>query len=605
MDRETAITEATVRRLARSQSFKRGEQYYKENTASDIIERGDTLRAEVEGSQPDPYQVTIELGETDINDTYCSCPYDHGGICKHRVAVLLTYLRDPDAVTHRPTAEDLLVDCDRDTLHTVLVELLDDHPELVTDVEQYLLTTTDQPIASDTATDASVDHHQSPDPDDIRQQVRDILDFSNTRGASNPRADMKDRVDDLSNFTDEAQSLIEAGEGEEALAVLEAIAEELMGEEWLQLSYDDSNRIFNILDELSATFTEALLTADLSDDRRDNWAGRLDDWADELAGYTRQPPFRVAAAAATRAWDHDGFQAILDGATEDSRLWEGDRPWYADDLTTARLSVLNRENRTDEYLRLAEADGQTDAYATKLIELGRVDDAIEHAFTHVATPKEALTIAQALQENGRPDAAIRVADRGLSQDGARKAELGAWLRDAAIEHDNEEAAMEAAVATFKSDPSLTAYQAAEEVTPESDWPSVRDDLLDYLATQSPERSTAHAHVEIFLHENRIDDAIAVAEQVGDDSVLERVVSEVREDRPDWAIDVCKEQAEPIIENGQSDRYQEAVDWLETARRAAQAAGKLDDWHDHIDTLRDRHNQKYKLAPMLDELRDEF
>lgn len=605
MDRETTITEATVRRLARSQSFERGEQYYEENAVSDIIERGDTLRAEVEGSQPDPYQVTIELGETDINDTYCSCPYDHGGICKHRVAVLLTYLRDPDAVTHRPTAEDLFADCDRDTLHTVLIELLDDHPELVTDVEQYLLTTTDQQIASDTATDTAAGHHQPPDPDDARQQVREILDFSNARGVSNPRADMKDRVDDLSNLTDDAWALIEAGEVEEALAVLEAITEELMGEEWLQLSYDDSNRIFDILDELSAAFTEALLMADLSEDRRESLADRLDNWADELAGYTRQPPFRVAATAATRAWNHDGLQAILDGATEDSRLWDGDRPWYADDLTTARLTVLDRENRTDEYLRLAEADGQTDAYAMKLLEIGRVDDAIEHTLTHVSTPAEAITIAQALQENGRPDAAIRVADQGLSQDGPRKAELGAWLRDVAIEHDDEETAMEAAVTTFKSNPSLTAYQAAEEVTPEPEWPSVRDDLLDYLATQSPERSTAHAHVEIFLCEDRIDDAIAVAEQDGHDSALERVVSEVWEGRPNWAIDVCKEQAEPIIENGQSDRYQEAVDWLKIAGRAAQTAGKLDDWQDHIDTLRDRHSQKYKLAPMLDELRDKF
>lgn len=605
MDRETAITEATVRRLSRSQSFERGERYYEANAVSDIIERGDTLRAEVEGSQPDPYQVTIELGETDINDTHCSCPYDHGGICKHRVAVLLTYLRDPDAVTHRPTAEDLLADCDRDALHTVLIELLDDHPELITDIEQSLLTTTDQQIASDTATDTAASHHQSPDPDDVRQQVREILDFSNARGASDPRADMEDRVDDLANRTDDAWVLIEAGEGEEALAVLEAIAEELMGEEWLQLSYDDSNRIFDILDELSAAFTEALLVADLSEDRRDNWADRLDGWADELAGYTRQPPFRVAAAAANRGWNHDGLQAVLDRATEDSRLWEGDRPWYADDLTTARLTVLDRENRTEEYLRLAEADGQTDAYATKLLEIGRVDDATEHALTHVSTPKGALTIAQALHENGRPDAAIRVADRALSQDGPRKAELGAWLRNVAIEHDDEEAAMEAAVTTFKSDPSLTAYQAAEEVTPEPDWPSVREDLLAYLATQSPGRSTAHAYIEIFLYADRIDDAIAVAEHAEHNPVLERVVSEVWEDRPDWAIDVCKEQVAPIIENGQSDRYQEAVDWLETAGRAAQTAGKLDDWHDHIDTLRDRHSQKYKLAPMLDELRDEF
>jgi len=53
---------------------------------------------------------------------------------------------------------------------------------------------------------------------------------------------------------------------------LEAIAEELLGEEWLRLSYDDSGVIFECLDELGAACTEAVLTADLASDERETGA---------------------------------------------------------------------------------------------------------------------------------------------------------------------------------------------------------------------------------------------------------------------------------------------------------------------------------------------
>jgi hypothetical protein len=47
----------------------------------------------------------------------------------------------------------------------------------------------------------------------------------------------------------------------------------------LRLSHDDSTAIFEFLDELSAAFAEALLTADLSDTDRDEWADQIAEWA--------------------------------------------------------------------------------------------------------------------------------------------------------------------------------------------------------------------------------------------------------------------------------------------------------------------------------------
>jgi Uncharacterized conserved protein len=81
-----------------------------------VVRRGDRVRADVEGSQYQPYTITINFDDVGVAHTDCSCPYDHGGICKHRVAVLLTCLRNPKRVRAQPPLSDLLADADRETL---------------------------------------------------------------------------------------------------------------------------------------------------------------------------------------------------------------------------------------------------------------------------------------------------------------------------------------------------------------------------------------------------------------------------------------------------------------------------------------------------------
>ncbi len=78
-----------------------GERLLGQGAVVESARRGETIRAAVEGSQYKPDQVRIELNETGVVDTACSCPYDHGGICKHRVAVL-RIVRVPTNRPRRP-----------------------------------------------------------------------------------------------------------------------------------------------------------------------------------------------------------------------------------------------------------------------------------------------------------------------------------------------------------------------------------------------------------------------------------------------------------------------------------------------------------------------
>ncbi|GGC71009.1 SWIM zinc finger family protein [Haloferax sulfurifontis] len=601
MGQAPTITEAAIRNLARPQSYDRGEKYYEQGAVREITRRGNCLEAAVEGSQYEPYQIQIELNDTGVVDTTCSCPYDHGGICKHRVAVLLTYSRDPDEVSQRPPISELVADTDPAKLRDLLVAIVERRPDLAEWIESRLET----PQSEDAGGDS---RDQSPEinRDSIRRHVQYVLQPPGGRGsrARDSYAAVETDVEELGDLLDQAWAAIEASDGESALDVLDPLADELMDHEWLALSYDDSQAIFEFFDDVDKVLAEALLTADLADSERDDWEAKLRGWKNEMSSYTDRPPYSVALAAVQRGWDFDPIQEVMKSGSSDADLWDGEHPWYAEDVIRARLNVLERQNRIDEYLNLAAATDLTDEYVTMLVAEGRIDEAIEYGQQNLYSPDDSLTLAKTLRSHDRPQAALEIAQYGLTLDGSGKAALAEWLRDRASSMGELEVALEAAVAAFKASPTLVAYQATEELADEG-WPAVREELLEALANRDTTQRSAQRHVEIFLYAEQYDEAIAIVDRFSDYTVVDPVADAVYEERPQWTIDACKAQAEPIIEEGKSQRYRHAVDWLETAGNAADAAGELDEWRGYVQDLRDKHYQKYKLRPMLEELLKEF
>ncbi len=84
------LTEAYIRELCTEQSFERGRDYFEAGAIVRPVIMGHTLMAECEGSDYQPYRVTVNLGAGGVSSAFCSCPYDWEGYCKHIVALLLT-----------------------------------------------------------------------------------------------------------------------------------------------------------------------------------------------------------------------------------------------------------------------------------------------------------------------------------------------------------------------------------------------------------------------------------------------------------------------------------------------------------------------------------
>jgi uncharacterized Zn finger protein len=280
-------------------------------------------------------------------------------------------------------------------------------------------------------------------------------------------------VDEVRRVLDGAWSFIEAGDGRNALLVLEAITDQYM-EAWEVLD-DSDGEIGGFFEDLGAAWTEALLSVDLTPQEQERWSGKLDVWWGELDDYGVGEAFDAPLRAVEEGWSDPSLLRVLEGdiREEEEALFERDDP-----LVIARLNVLEHQGRYQEYLHLAEAAGQTTSYATMLIGQGRTEEAVEYGLKYLHAPDEALAVAGALREQGELEEALRIGEHGLSLSG-RKGSLAVWLRDLASGMGEMRLALEAAMVAFRADPDLASYQRVRELSGEG-WPKRRAEFLDYL-----------------------------------------------------------------------------------------------------------------------------
>jgi len=611
MDPWPNFSETVIRQHASPESYRRGQDYYEQGAVRHIVRRGQQLQAEVEGSQYEPYQVQIILDEGGIFDADCTCPYDWGGWCKHIVATALTCLHHPEAIVERPSVEDLLAGLNRQQLQALLLHLTESQPGLADVIEAQVQSVVGaslgptpaggpQPSAQTGAAAAEGapprQRHTAVDASAYRRQVYALLHSLDRLRASEAYWHVGSVVSQVLQVLQPAQDFLTAGDGRNALAILEAVTEEYLSE-WTTLD-DSDGEVGGFFADLGPLWAEAILTADLTADERRAWSKKLAKWQQELDDYGLEETFAAAMEAAKQGWDYPPLQQVLQGEITEKGAWEGDAPECADDLAVARLKVLERQGRHQEYLHLAEAESQTELYVTMLVRLGRVQEAVSYGLQYFGLPGEALTLAKALRQQGALKEALQIAEHGLTFQGP-KAELAAWLSELALGLGETGRALAAAQIAFQENLTLTAYRRVQDLAGER-WLAIKTDLLAQLAKSGHVAS----QVEIYLSEGMVNEAVQAidAEKYVGYDTLERVVDVAIHSHPDWVIRHCRQQAESIMDEGKSKYYHHAVRWLGKARAAYRSAGREAEWQAYLRELLTRHQRKYSLVPQLETLR---
>lgn len=597
----SGYTEADIRAGAASQSYQRGAQYYRDGYVSKLARRGNQLTAQVEGSTLPYYQVSVTLADAGgIADASCTCPYDWGGYCKHIVAVLLAALQGADVVV-KPDLEALLAPLTEKQLRRVLQALAEGRPGLVDDIERAMQWLTQEPAAAGPAT--AVAHAIPVDLAAIRREIgKDLRAFEH--GGGGGHGGYRDYWDDdagtiypeevLGPHQVRAAQLLDAGDAAAAASVIAAVVE-AWGEgisdldEWIYEANEDA--FTEAGQELSLLLVEALLSMDLAPEQRKQWYARAEAWEDGI-------DLEILETALDQWWDYPPLVAAMQGNISETGAWEGEAPYFADELTLARLRILQRQGRIEEYVHLAEAEGQTSLYINMLARSGQVERAVAEAQQYLVAPGDVLSLAQALVEQREPPAALVVAayGLGLTEHGDRR-ELARWTLSQAEQAGDRALALRAAQVAFLSGLALDDYKIAERLAG-AEWPTLKTGLLAQIGQPGVRGNP----LDVYLYEQMWVEAMALIDRSPWGNDLQRVIEATRAHYPDWGIRHCQRQAESIMDAKKAKDYDRAVEWLRIARDIFAQHGRVAEWQSYLAGLLALHERKYKLVPMLKAIR---
>lgn len=596
----TILTENMLRSLSTENSFERGRQYHRAGAIRNATRQGNNLTALCEGSSAPAYRLRVELDQVGIRSAYCTCPYDWGGLCKHLIALLLTYIHQPEAFSERGSVADILAGLERDDLAALIEKLTSRDPDLYDWLEMSISQLRPKkegtPLESSATSGSRKDKRETMVSEQTyRRQVKNILHSLDGLSSSQAYWGVSGMVERLEEVHQSAVQFLEAGDSKGAIKILMVLLQEVAEEYEF---FDDSNgELGDFLDSLGLPLAEAILSFEMETGDRNKLEESIKDIWHHLSDYGIDG-LDVAAAALKYGWegaepgfDEDNWQ---DDKEWDENDWDG---YVIDELVTARLNVLERQGSTDEYLEQCLQSGDYLRYTLKLLEIGRTDEAASTAINQLADAEHALIAAQRLRELDRIEDALKIAERGFSLAG-RKYDLGCWLGPLQEARGAIDQAILAYRAAFEEMPSLELYQTLKRISGHR-WETIHSQLMDILKSST----NTHALVDTYLFEGRWDAATRLADQGGtwDYHLVEKVADAVVTERPDWVIQACRLQAEGLIERTQSKYYPHAARWLARMKQAYLQKGEPAEWEAYLSNLKNTYARRPALQAELKRL----
>ena len=593
------IAESLIREHCIDQSFKRGQEYARSHSVSNLIWRSPFLQASVAGSEY--YRVSIEFNDQAIKVATCTCPYDLGGWCKHIVAALLQANQQSN-IEERPSLKQMIEQLNLEQTRKLLYNLVTEAPELIDqiDFQVAILTSskTDKSQSSAKSGQAKVDSESRPQIDRT-PFVRHISSIIHSVIRHNDYHDYYEEnpfSDELTEEVAKAQKFIEAGDSFRAFIMLYAIAEGLV--EHIDDIEDFTGDASSLVEEVDQAMAEAILWTDFSIEERQRWQVDIEGTADLLG-----TELELSLAALIQGWDDSEIKlALQEPQNEDiESSKDGIQTNFVGQLNFIRLSILQAQGRFEEYLNLAQAANLTSSYVNMLIQLGRIEQAIAAA-NHIKNVASAFSIAKQFLKYEVETEALYIAHRGLQFQGDDLStylvqDLAVWTVNLAEKLGETDILLAAKICVFKLNPTLKDYHTIRDLTREQ-WQSIQQDLLQNLITGNHWVSSG-AKVDIFLEEGMIDQAIAIAEFHSCKNELRvRVMQAAISTNPAWVIAKATPLVADILNRGKSEIYNEAIALVTQIRNAYLASKNEQDWLTYRNQLVSTYGKKRKFMELL-------
>ncbi|MFF1295281.1 MULTISPECIES: SWIM zinc finger domain-containing protein [unclassified Streptomyces] len=551
------LTEARLKALAGTRSFERGQGYLDAVTGMEI---GDGwITASVHGTER--YEVELSLEGPQGATGACDCPYGlEGNFCKHLVALGLTVLAQQRALPRqresaRSRARNLdawLSALSKDELLALVREQVDQDRQLRRRLEVR---------AASARGDLA----------EVRARIRELLDIG-------PFAQY--------GYVEYADARAYADQAAQVVAAIDAVTDSGQADEAIDLAVEG----MRLLDE----------AVDSVDDS-DGWLGQIG--ADLAEAHLN------ACRAARPAPDALADWLVKHALGNVDSICDIDPLDYEDVLGEQGMTALRklavsawRKRRTgwaEKSLmqQLAKAGGDID-----IVIAVHAADLASNGHTH-------LVIARELDAAGRPDEALRWAERGIRET-SDLAAVDTDLVDHLCERYAQAARLTDVVALrrehFGARRSLGAYQQMRAAARAAEcWQEERTGALALLRTEA-ERGTPRRYGGTVLVDALLDDeddeaAWEAASHYGsDDRQWLALADQSRAGRPADALVVYLRLAEPLIGHTGNAIYEQLVGLLVSIRECHHLLGTQDEFTAYITALRSAHGRKRNLMRLMEQ-----
>ena len=276
--------------------------------------------------------------------------------------------------------------------------------------------------------------------------------------------------------------------------------------------------------------------------------------------------------------------------------------WQRQSWGSLLLDLEGEPTDDEAYLRHCRQFGLTAAAVERLLERGRLDEALQDI--RASSDYDLMGHADRLIVHQHADLAhTLVQDRCTSQPTSNNyRQLRDWLKRYYQTRQVWPALLKLCVEDFGQHPSLAGYQEIRKVSQQmKSWESLRPGLLSQLANDPG------TLIRVHLDEGDVATAIALLDTgstnrrglgFGADRVDLEVAKAAEKSHPQTSIKIYRQQAEQLIAARSRSYYEAACEYLKKLKQLYQSVNSTEDWQTYITNLRTNHRA---LRALQDEM----
>ncbi len=572
------LTISAVRRWTADAYFKRGESYYAGGAIYEQRLQGMTIKSKCSGSQAPFYRQEVLFNSKGIESAQCSCPVGAGGHCKHAVALLLTWVNEPDSFQEVEAFDAVLEKRSKPELIALVKQMLEQEPDL-----ESLL---DLPLSAEDG--APMDMKT------IRRQAQQAF-----RGSYDEWGGYTGEIEhSLQPLLNLASDYLARGNAENAADIYATVIETILDNEEVAMG-DEEGELLGLAHECAEALGDCLSKINILKKRLEILEALFSAYKWDLkAG-------GVGAA--------DCVPEILTGkTTSEERVeiakWVRDimpkgKEWsdgYRRETLGGFLLDLEADILDDEaYLKTCRQTGRLNDLIERLLKLKRIEEAADAA--RGAEDYPLLNTLEIFTKHRQAGLAEKLVTERLEK--IKDTRLLEWLSEKRKERGDWAGSLQLEERLFWQRPNLDQYKKLFKPAKElKRW----DELRARVVAELEKKKDFDLLVQIHLHDKEVGLAIATLGRMSEHWMVRSlridVAKAARTQYPQDSIRLYVEAAARIMDSRDRGNYSQAAQYLRETRDIFRQMNDSPAWDKFIADIRERYKKLPALQSELNRLK---